>query len=117
MTDDGVQRGILEAVEAGFDGQVAFLGDLVRMPSLRGAEAPAQDVMAEAYRARGYGVDRWKIELADIAHLEGYSPALVSYDNAWNVVASHRPRAKAGRSLILALFIAEWCGLEPVVKV
>jgi acetylornithine deacetylase len=101
MAQDSVKQAILEAVEAGFDDQIAFLGDLVRIPSLRCAEAPAQDFMAEAYRARGYGVDRWKIELADIAHLEGYSPALVSYDNAWNVVASHRPRDKAGRSLIL----------------
>jgi acetylornithine deacetylase len=57
--------------------------------------------MAEAYRARGFGVDRWKIDLSDIEHLEGFSPAAVSYDNAWNVVASHRPRDKTGRSLIL----------------
>jgi acetylornithine deacetylase len=101
MPENAVKGEILQAVEAGFEAQVAFLGDLVRIPSLRSAEAPAQDFMAEAYRTRGYGVDRWKIELADIAHLEGFSPALVSYDNAWNVVASHRPREKSGRSLIL----------------
>ena len=92
---------IFQAVEDGFGAQVAFLQDLVRIPSLRGQEAPAQDFMAEAYRARGYGVDRWKIDVSDIEHLEGYSPAAVSYDNAWNVVATHRPREKAGRSLIL----------------
>ena len=97
MAEDGVKRAILEAVEAGFDAQVDFLADLVRIPSLRCAEAPAQDVMAEAYRDRGYGVDRWKIALADIEHLEGYSPALVPYDNAWNVVGTHRPRDKVGR--------------------
>ncbi len=85
-----VKGAILEAVEAGFEAQVAFLGALVRIPSLRCAEAPAQDFMAQAYRTRGYGVDRWKIALSDIAHLEGFSPALVSYDNAWNVVASNR---------------------------
>ncbi len=77
MPENTVKGAILEAVEAGFEAQVAFLGDLVRIPSLRSAEAPAQDFMAEAYRTRGYGVDRWKIALSDIAHLEGYSPALV----------------------------------------
>ncbi len=56
MPDDTVKREILEAVEAGFEAQVAFLGDLVRIPSLRSAEAPTQDFMAEAYRTRGYGV-------------------------------------------------------------
>jgi hypothetical protein len=48
MPEDGIKQAILDAVEAGFDDQIAFLGDLVRIPSLRCAEAPAQDFMAEA---------------------------------------------------------------------
>ena len=92
---------ILRAVEDGFDAQVEFLSQLVRIPSLRCHEAPAQDFMADAYASRGYGVDRWKIRLSDIEHLKGFSPVTVPYDNAWNLVGAHRPREKKGRSLIL----------------
>ena len=101
MADADVQRRILKAVDDGFDDQVAFLADLTRLPSLRGQEAPAQDFMARALRDRGLSVDRWKIEVEDIHHLPGFSPVAVSYDDAWNVVGSHRPQQPKGRSLIL----------------
>ena len=101
MISDAQREKICEAVEAGFEQQLDFLASLVRIPSLRCHEAPAQDFMAEAYRSRGYAVDRWLLSLSDIEHLEGYSPATVSYENAWNVVGTHRPRDKKGRSLIL----------------
>jgi len=93
---------ILRAVDDGFDAQLRFLADLTRLPSLRGQEAPAQDFMAAAMRARGLGVDRWQIRVEDIRHLPGFSPVTVSYDDAWNVVGTHRPAGPAqGRSLIL----------------
>lgn len=101
MTDPSLANRILEAVDAGFDRQLAFLSDLVRMPSLRCAEAPAQDFMAAAMRQRGLAIDRWKIEVDDLRHLPGFSPVAVSYENAFNVVGTHRPRTAAGRSLIL----------------
>jgi len=93
---------ILRAVDENFDAQLGFLADLTRLPSLRGQEAPAQDFMAATMRARGLAVDRWRIRVEDIRHLPGFSPVAVSYDNAWNVVGTHRPAAQAtGRSLIL----------------
>jgi acetylornithine deacetylase len=92
---------ILSAVEAGFDEQLAFTSDLTAIPSLRGQEAPAQDRMAQAYREAGLSVDRFKVELDAIKHLPGFSPVAVSYDDAWNVVGTHRPRESKGRSLIL----------------
>ncbi len=92
---------LLKAVDAGFDAQVAFLADLTRFPSTRGQEAPAQDFMAAAMAKRGLVVDRWKVAVDDIRHLPGFSPVAVSYDNAWNVVGTHRPRQATGRSLIL----------------
>jgi acetylornithine deacetylase len=101
MTDAALARRILDAVDANFDRQLAFLADLVRMPSLRCAEAPAQDFMAAAMRSRGLSVDRWKIEVDDLRNLPGFSPVAVSYENAFNVVGTHRPRQAAGRSLIL----------------
>jgi acetylornithine deacetylase len=92
---------VLSAVEAGFEEQVAFTAALTAIPSLRGQEAPAQDVMARAYREAGLAVDRFKVELDAIKHLPGFSPVAVSYDDAWNVVGTHRPRDGGGRSLIL----------------
>lgn len=101
MPDATLTRKILDAVDAGFDEQVRFTADLVASPSLRGQEAPAQDMMARAFRERGLAVDRWKIEVDDIRHLPGFSPVAISYDNAFNVVGTHRPAKGGGRSLIL----------------
>ena len=105
MTDDRLNQRLLDAVDAGFDEEIRFLADITRIPSLRGEEAPAQDVMARAYADRGLSVDRWKVEVDKIRHLPGFSPVAVSYENAWNVVGAHRARTPdggtPGRSLIL----------------
>jgi len=99
--DETLSKDIIAAVDAGFDAQVKLTADLTAFPSLRGAEATAQDFMAEQYRRRGLAVDRWKIDVADIEHLPGFSPVAISYDNAINVVGVHRPKESKGRSLIL----------------
>jgi acetylornithine deacetylase len=101
MPDAALTSQIMAAVDDGFERQVAITRDLTAIPSLRCQEATAQDFMAKAYRERGYSVDRWKIDLDAIRHLPGFSPVSVSYDDAWNVVATHRPRDIKGRSLIL----------------
>lgn len=101
MSDAGLERAILDAVDANFDAQLRFLERLTRLPSLRGQEASAQDFMATAFRERGLGVDRWQLKTEDIQHLPGFSPVAVSYDDAWNVVGTHRPAEVSGRSLIL----------------
>ncbi len=104
MIDEGLAARIKESVDEGFDAQLEFLGALVRFPSLRGAEATAQDFMATALAERGYQVDRWKIDVEAIRHLPGFSPVATSYDNAFNVVGVHRSAAAGaagGRSLIL----------------
>jgi len=101
MLDDSIAAALLDAVDTGFDAQVALTADLVRFPSTRGNEATAQDFMAEAMRARGLDVDRFKVEIDDIRHLPGFSPVHVSYDNAWNVVGARRAENATGRSLIM----------------
>ena len=92
---------ILQSVDAAFEAQLQFTEALVRFPSTRGQEGTCQDFLFEAYRARGYSVDRWRIEADDIAHHPGFSPIAHDYDQAINVVATHRPRQQVGRSLIL----------------
>jgi len=102
MLAPDLRNKIFRAIDDGFDGQLRFLADLTRLPSLRCQEATAQDFMAAALRARGLAVDRWKIRVEDIQNLPGFSPVAVSYEDAWNVVGAHRPAGGAqGRSLIL----------------
>lgn len=100
MTDDTARR-LMDAVEAGFEEQVKLTAELVRFPSTRGNEQTAQDFMAAAMRKRGLDVDRFRIDLEGIRHLPGFSPAHVSYENAYNVVGAYRCPTPNGRSLIL----------------
>ncbi len=96
------ERSILDAVDTAFDAQLRFTQDLVRFPSLRGQEATVQDFVFAALKARGLAMDRWQLRVEDLEAHPGYGPVSeTSYDNAWNVVGSWRPKAEAGRSLIL----------------
>jgi acetylornithine deacetylase len=99
--DAQLARDILAAVDAGFEDQIAFTQDLVRLPSLRGQEQTAQDFLFAQMRARGYTMDRWAIDVAAIESHPGFSPVSIDYANAFNVVGALRPRAEKGRSLIL----------------
>lgn len=96
-----VRAAIVDAVEAGFDEQIRFLADFVRIPSTRFEEGPAQDFMAAALRKRGYSVDDWRIDLNDLEHLPGFGPIEGDFSRARTVVGSHRPSEVRGRSLIL----------------
>ena len=101
MLDDKTANALMDAVDEGFGGQISQTADLVRFPSTRGAEAPAQDFMAGQMRDRGLDVDRFKVDIDEIRHWPGFSPVHVDYDNAWNVVGSRRVANPKGRSLIL----------------
>jgi acetylornithine deacetylase len=97
----GEAAALIAAVEEGFDAQVALTADLVRFPSVRGEERPAQEFMAAQMVKRGLEVDHFQIDLDKIRALPGFSPASVSYDNAFNVVGTRRAPDRRGRSLIL----------------
>ena len=99
--EPALEAEIIAAVDDGFDAQIAFTRDLVRHPSLRGREHTAQEMVHAALQARGYSVERWAIDVEEIRHHPGFSPVAVDYQNAINVVATHRPARTLGRSLIL----------------
>lgn len=92
---------IRSAVDDLFTHEVEFLTELVRHPSLRGAERSAQDFVAEELTERGFEVDRWEVRTEDIAALPGFSPVEAPYTDAPNVVGALRSRTNTGRSLIL----------------
>ncbi|MCM2561155.1 ArgE/DapE family deacylase [Lutimaribacter sp. EGI FJ00015] len=92
---------ILHAVDTLLDDQVAFLSELTAHPSTRGNEQSAQNLMARELAARGMEVDRWQVDVADIRDMPGFSPVIGNYDDAVNVVGTHRATTTKGRSLIL----------------
>lgn len=96
-----LQKRLCDAVEQAFDSQIAFLSDLTSHPSTRGNEQSAQSMIENALTRRGLEVDRWQIDLKDISHLPGFSPVIGDYDNAVNVVGTHRSKTRTGKSLIL----------------
>lgn len=100
MQDDLKAR-LCDAVDAGFDRQIAFLSELTSHPSTRGNEQSAQNFMADELSVRGYEIDRWQIDVAEIEKLPGFSPVIGPYDDAVNVVGTHRSNTQKGRSLIL----------------
>ena len=100
MTPDN-ETDILKAVDAVFDREIDFLTELTSHPSTRGNEQSAQDFMARELGERGYEVDRWTIDVDDISHLPGFSPVIGNYEDAVNVVGTHRTNGGNGKSLIL----------------
>src|SRR5437660_296861 len=97
---DNKQR-ILDAVDAGFDAQLAMTRDFVAIPSTRGAEGPCQDMMGDLLRARGYEVDDWRIDVEDLKDLRGFGPIEHDFSRARTVVGTYRPQNNSGKSLIL----------------
>ncbi|MCT7378500.1 ArgE/DapE family deacylase [Chelativorans salis] len=99
--DEKLAQEILASVERGFEEQIAFTEDLIRFPSLRGRERPAQDFVHRALEQRGYAVETFAIDVDKIRDHPGFSPVTIDYSDAVNVVATHRPRVEKGQSLIL----------------
>ena len=95
------ENDILNAVNANFDQQLEFLSVLTAHPSTRGNEQSAQNLMAAELQTRGYQVDQWNINVKDIENMRGFSPVIGNYDDALNVVATHKSRTNQGKSLIL----------------
>src|SRR5215469_6559377 len=100
MNADTTQR-ILDAVDAGFEAQLATTRDFVAIPSTRGAEGPCQDMIGDLLRERGYEVDDWHINVDDLRDLRGVGPIEHDFSKARTVVGTYRPPANGGKSLIL----------------
>jgi acetylornithine deacetylase len=99
--DPALRDRIAASVEDGFKDQVAHTQALVRFPSTRGDEQAIQDFVFRSFRDRGWAMDRFGMDRAQIeAHPGGaaFSPA---HSDAPIVVGIHRPKRETGRSLIL----------------
>ena len=101
MLEPNIRRQILDAVDAAFEKQLAFTAELVAVPSLRGQERSAQDLMYSAMEERGLAMDRWTLDVDALSSHPGFGPVTVSYAEADNVVGTYEPAGSGGRSLIL----------------
>ena len=96
---------ILQAVDAAFDAQLAFTQELIRHPSVRAAEASAQDLLAEAMAQRGLAIDRWELDAEELATHPGAGKVEISYAGMDNVVGTYEPAGEpaprpAARSIL-----------------
>lgn len=96
-----LQVSIKQAVERGFGEQLAFVQQLVRFPSTRGAEHSIQDFIFAEWRKRGYVMDRFAMDRGAIEAHPGGASFSAEHSEAPIVVGIHRPREERGRSLIL----------------
>ena len=99
MLDSETARRITDAVDAAFDRQLEFTAELVRHPSLRAAEASAQDFMFAELESRGLAMDRWTLDGEACATHVGYGPSTVAFEDLTNVVGTYTPGGgdRAGR--------------------
>ena len=91
------ERTVLEAVDP--ERVTARIRELVRIPSVGGAEGAAQERVAEWLEADGLAVDRWQLDLDALAEHPDYS-AEVERDEALGVVG-RLAGGGDGRTLIL----------------
>lgn len=102
MTDDpGIGQAVAQAVDSLRDDAVDMLAMLVRHRSLLGEEAGCLDAMAGVFDGLGIAPRRVPVDVDRLRHVPGFSPPLIPYAGRDNVVAVHRPRSVAGRSLML----------------
>ena len=99
--DNKLRDDIVSSVDQGFDDQVKYTQDLIRLRSLRGDEHVIQDRVFQELRRRGYAMDRFEMDRGAIEGHPGGSPITDLHSRAPIVVGIHRPHEETGRSLIL----------------
>ncbi|BCM82296.1 ArgE/DapE family deacylase [Methylobacterium indicum] len=99
--DPALRDRIITAVADGFSEQIAHTQALMRFPSIRGDEQAIQDFVFRSFRDRGYAMDRFAMDRAQIEAHPGGARFSPEHSEAPIVVGIHRPREERGRSLIL----------------
>ncbi len=99
--DPALRDRIVAAVAENFSEQVAHTQALMRFPSTRGEEQAIQDFVFRTFRERGYAMDRFAMDRAQIEAHPGGARFTPEHSEAPIVVGIHRPREERGRSLIL----------------
>lgn len=97
MTFNQLESRVLDQLD--FPGMLSFLSEMVRIPSIGGAEAPAQLRVAEWMKGAGIDVDLWQLDMETLAAHPAHS-AEVSRAEGLGVVGV-LGQERGGRTLIL----------------
>src|SRR6266508_5728874 len=98
MTLSVTQR-VSEEIDASRADLVAWLAELVRIPSVTCDEGTAQAFVAQTLRAMGLAVDAWDLDAEALAEHPGFRPTGNSYAGRPNVVST-LPGSGRGKSLL-----------------
>jgi acetylornithine deacetylase len=91
---------LLEKIDQSRDKAVAFLRDMVVIPSVTGDEAQIQTFLSKYMTKIGLEVDMWETDWEALKKHPGYRPVDRGYEGRPNIVATWKG-AGGGRSLLL----------------
>lgn len=100
VNDERRRDAISEEIDSRRDEAIAMLQELVRAPSITGAEEPAQDVVEELFRCRGLTIDRWESTPEEVAPYYWHVGEETQFAGRPNVVGQ-RTSNGTGRSILL----------------
>ncbi len=99
MTDQNRQK-ILDKIDASKDDAIAFLREMVAIPSVTGDEAAIQKFVSNYMTGIGLDVDMWETDWEELKKHPGYRPVDRGYEGRPNIVATLKGTG-GGRSLLL----------------
>jgi acetylornithine deacetylase len=94
------RKKLLEKIDQSRDKAVAFLRDMVVIPSVTGDEAQIQTFLSKYMTKIGLDVDMWETDWEELKKHPGYRPVDRGYEGRPNIVAIGKG-AGGGRSLLL----------------
>jgi acetylornithine deacetylase len=95
-----VRQKVLEKVDATRDKSIAFLQQMIAIPSVTGDEARIQKFLADYMAKLGLAVDLWETDWEALKKHPGYIPVDRGYEGRPNIVATCKGTG-GGRSLLL----------------
>lgn len=97
---DANRRRIIEKIEACRDDAVAFLRNIVQIPSVTGDESAIQKYVSGYMMDMGLDIDMWETDWDKLKEHPGYRPVARGYEGRPNIVATLAGTG-GGRSLLL----------------
>src|SRR5262249_39826975 len=94
------RRKLLETIDANRDTAIAFLQQMIAIPSVTGDEAKIQQLLSQHLKKLGLKVDMWETDWEQLKNHPGYRPVDRGYEGRPNIVAT-LAGAGGGRSLLL----------------
>ncbi|PVH28464.1 ArgE/DapE family deacylase [Pararhodobacter oceanensis] len=91
---------ILSTIDQKRDHAVAFLQEMVAIPSVTGDEGAIQKFVADYMNKIGLDVDMWETDWDELKKHPGYRPVAMGYEGRPNIVATYKGTG-GGRSLLL----------------